>query len=59
MPEIQTALTTNLHNIDCAKEDCCLSLWLCYKSIALSIISYKSIALSNSKACTVMQLLSK
>lgn len=52
MPKIHTALTTNLHNVDYV-----------LKKIAASLfgdaISCKSIALSNSKACTVMQLLSK
>lgn len=52
MPEIQTALTTSLHNVDYV-----------LKKIAASLfgyaIRYKSIALSDSKACTVMQLLSK
>lgn len=50
MPEIQTPLTTNLHNVDYV-----------LKKIAASLfgydISYKSIALSDSKACTVIQLL--
>lgn len=50
MPEIQTPLTTNLRNVDYV-----------LKKIAASLfgygISYKSIALSDSKACTVIQLL--
>lgn len=52
MPEIQTALTTSLHSVDHV-----------LKKIAASLfgyaISYKSIALGDSKACTVMQLLSE
>lgn len=52
MPKIQTALTTSLHNVDYVLKEIAASLFG-------YAISYKSIALSDSKACTVMQLLSK
>lgn len=52
MPEIKTALTTNLHNAAYT-----------LKKVAASVfgyaVSHKSIALSDSEACTVMYLLSK
>lgn len=52
MPESKTALTASLHDAEYA-----------LKKVAASLFGYavscKSIALSNSKACTVMFLLSK
>lgn len=46
MPKILTALTTNLHNVDYLLKKTAASLFG-------YVISYKSIALSDSKACTV------
>jgi len=52
MPEIKTALTASPHNVVYVLKKVAASLFGC-------AVSYKSIALSDSKACTVMYLLSK
>lgn len=52
MPEIQAVLTTNLHDVDYVLKKTAASLFG-------YAISYKSINLSDSKACTVMELLFK
>lgn len=52
MPEIRTALTASLHNVVYVLKKVAASLFG-------YVLSHKSVALSDSKTCTVMYLLSK
>lgn len=52
MPEIKAALTASLHNVAYVLQKIAASLFG-------YAVSHKSIALSDSKACTVSSLLSK